>query len=142
VLRTKWWTFSAYVITSFNKINITIVIFLLIPRILNSPFSVLQLSLNVTFVAIVQNYRHALTVPAPASVTNSMDRTILKINVSGIWRIVIVSSIIKMIIPINIGRRKIAFWKCGIKATSDETNSTERFSRSRHPIASIDLIFL
>jgi hypothetical protein len=39
----------------FNKINITIVILLLIPRILNSPFSVLQLSLNVTFVAIVQN---------------------------------------------------------------------------------------
>jgi hypothetical protein len=28
---------------------------LLIPRILNSSFSVLQLSLNVTFVAIVQN---------------------------------------------------------------------------------------
>jgi hypothetical protein len=42
-------------ITLFNKINITIVIFLLIPRLLNSPFSVLQLSLNVTFVAIVQN---------------------------------------------------------------------------------------
>jgi hypothetical protein len=39
----------------FNKINITIVIFLLIPRILNSPFSLLQLSLKVTFVAIVQN---------------------------------------------------------------------------------------
>jgi hypothetical protein len=47
--------YSASVVTLFNKINITIVIFLLIPRILNSPFSVLQLSLNVTFVAIVQN---------------------------------------------------------------------------------------
>jgi hypothetical protein len=55
VLRTKWQTFSAYVLTLFNKINITIVIFLLMPHILNSPFSVLQLSLNVTFVAIVQN---------------------------------------------------------------------------------------
>jgi hypothetical protein len=42
-------------VTLFNKINITIVIFLLIPLILNSPFCVLQLSLNVTFVAIVQN---------------------------------------------------------------------------------------
>jgi hypothetical protein len=57
----------------FNKINITIVIFLLIPRILNSPFSLLQLSLNVTFAAIVK-IRHALTVPAP--ITNSMDRMI------------------------------------------------------------------
>jgi hypothetical protein len=45
--------FQHYLVTLFNKINITIVIFLLIPRILNSPFSVLQLSLNVTFVAIV-----------------------------------------------------------------------------------------
>jgi hypothetical protein len=42
-------------ITSFNKINITIVIFPLIPGILNSPFSVLQLSSNMKFVAIVQN---------------------------------------------------------------------------------------
>jgi hypothetical protein len=48
------------VVTLFNKINITIVIFLLIPRILNSPFSVLQLSLNVTFVARVQNYSIAV----------------------------------------------------------------------------------
>jgi hypothetical protein len=46
---------AASVVTLFNKINITIVIFLLIPQILNSSFSVLQLSLNVTFVAIVQN---------------------------------------------------------------------------------------
>jgi hypothetical protein len=49
-------TLSASVVTLFTKINITIVIFLLIPQILNSPFSVLQLlTLNVTFVAIVQN---------------------------------------------------------------------------------------
>jgi hypothetical protein len=55
VVRTKWLTFSVYVVTLFNKINIAILIFLLISRILNSPFSVLQLSLNVTFVAIVQD---------------------------------------------------------------------------------------
>jgi hypothetical protein len=54
VLRTKWLTLSAPVVTLFNKINITIVIFL-DPSNLNSPFSVLQLSLNVTFDAIVQN---------------------------------------------------------------------------------------
>jgi hypothetical protein len=47
--------FQPCVVTLFNKINITIVIFLLIPRILNSSFSLLQLSLNATFVAIVQN---------------------------------------------------------------------------------------
>jgi hypothetical protein len=33
---------SVSVVALFNKINVTIVIFLLIPRILNSPFSVLQ----------------------------------------------------------------------------------------------------
>jgi hypothetical protein len=49
-------TFSICCNIVFNEINITIVIFPLIPRILDSPFSVLQLSLNVTFAAKVQNW--------------------------------------------------------------------------------------